>query len=91
MCEIMETLMLLCFGASWPFSVYRNIRAKSARSMSLNFILLIIIGYVAGITAKIMSGSFTYVLAAYILNLAVVSVNLVVYFINKGYDRSAER
>ncbi|MBR6562957.1 MAG: hypothetical protein IKK70_03365 [Clostridia bacterium] len=84
--EILETLMLLCFGASWPISVVKNIRSKTAKSMSLQFILLIIVGYVAGITAKVVSGNVNYVLIAYLFNLLCVCTNLFVYFINKRYD-----
>ena len=87
--EILETVMLVCFGFSWPMSVVKNIRAKTARSMSLWFILLIIAGYIAGIAAKFVSGNTGYVLVAYFLNLAVVSVNLAVYFVNRGYDKKA--
>ena len=25
--EILETIMLICFGLSWPINVYKNIRA----------------------------------------------------------------
>lgn len=78
--------MLVCFGLSWPISVWKNIKAKSAENMSLRFTLLIILGYIAGIAAKIMEHRMNYVLAIYILNLAVVSVNIAVYFINKRYD-----
>lgn len=87
MTEIFESIMLICFGLSWPMSVVKNIKARTAKSMSLPFILLIITGYIAGITAKIISKNFTYVLAIYILNLIFVSANLVVYFINRRYDR----
>ncbi len=55
--------------------------------MSLRYILLIVIGYIAGISAKIILGSFNYVLAVYVLNLAIVSINIPVYFINKKYDK----
>lgn len=85
--EILETIMLICFGLSWPMSVIKNIKAKSAKNMSLQFILLICFGYVAGITAKIINHNVSYVLAVYILNLVIVSANIVVYFINKRYDR----
>ena len=54
--SILETVMLVCFGFSWPISVWRNIKAKTAKSMSLGFILLIIAGYVAGIGAKNFDG-----------------------------------
>ncbi len=87
--EILETIMLICFGLSWPINVYKNIRARTAKSMSLGFILLIIVGYIAGITAKILMGRINYVLAVYVLNLAIVTVNLVVYFINRNLDKAA--
>ena len=89
--EILEVIMLVCFGASWPISVAKNIKAGSAKGMSLPFTLLIIVGYVAGITAKFMLHRINYVLAAYFVNLAAVSVNLVVYFINKKKDEKAEK
>lgn len=87
--ELLETLMLVCFGFSWPISVYKNIKARTAKNMSLQFILLICLGYIAGISAKIMHHSFNYVLVMYLINLLVVAVNIVVYFINKHYDRVA--
>lgn len=86
MTEIFESIMLICFGLSWPMSVVKNIRAHTARSMSLPFILLIMTGYIAGITAKICNHNYSYVLVIYIINLLFVSINLVVYFINRNYD-----
>lgn len=88
--QMLEMAMLLCFGCSWPMSVYKNAKAKTARSMSLQFILLIILGYVAGIAAKLYTHTFNYVLAVYVLNLIIVSADLAVYFINRRYDRLAE-
>ena len=91
--SILETIMLLCFGCSWPLSLIRNIKARTARSMSLGFIILIITGYVAGIIAKFIKMDVTpwYVFVVYFFNLIVVSANLVVYFINRNYDRQAGR
>ena len=85
--SILESLMLVCFGLSWPMNLIKAYRAKTARGMSLPFILLIIVGYLAGITAKIVAGQINYVLAVYLLNLAIVSVNLLVYFRNVSLDR----
>lgn len=90
MAELLESTMLICFGLSWPMNLAKNIKAKSAKTMSLQFILLIIVGYIAGISAKIYNHRFNYVLAVYLLNLVVVSANLVVYFINLHYDRQAQ-
>lgn len=87
--ELLEMIMLVCFGISWPVSLVRNVRAKTAKSMSLGFILLIIVGYIAGISAKIMAHNYSFVLAVYAFNLIAVSLNLVVYFVNRHYDHAA--
>ena len=86
MSEILEASMLICFGLSWPISLIKNIKAHSAKNMSLKFNMLIILGYLAGITAKFMNGAFNYVLIVYLLNLLIVCANVVIYFINKCYD-----
>ena len=85
--SILETVMLVCFGFSWPLNVIKAYRAKTAKGTSLPFVLLIITGYIAGISAKIISGQINYVLIAYILNLAIVSLNIIVYFRNVSLDK----
>ena len=85
--SILETVMLVCFGFSWPLNVITAYRAKTAKGTSLPFILLIIAGYIAGISAKLITGQINYVLIAYILNLAIVSLNVVVYFRNVSLDK----
>ena len=88
---ILETIMLVCFGFSWPMNLIKAYKARTAKSTSLPFILLIITGYIAGISAKIASGNLNYVLIAYLLNLAIVSLNLVVYFRNMTLDKKANK
>lgn len=88
MSEFLEAAMLICFGASWPINLAKNIRARSAKGMSLQFILLIIAGYVAGITAKFLTHRINYVLVVYFFNLIVVTCNLFVYFYNLKLDRA---
>ncbi|MBQ8638829.1 MAG: hypothetical protein IJ468_06645 [Lachnospiraceae bacterium] len=90
MSPLLETVMLICFGLSWPINVMKAIKARSAKSMSLPFILLIISGYVAGISAKILSHQINYVLIVYFINLAIVTVNLFVYFRNRHLDHQNE-
>ena len=85
--SILETIMLLCFGFSWPLNVIKAYNAKTAKGTSLPFILLIITGYIAGISAKIISGQVNYVLIAYLLNLAIVSLNVLVYLRNVSLDK----
>lgn len=86
MSEIFETVMLICFGLSWPVSVIKNIKARTAKTMSLSFTLLIIAGYIAGISSKLVSHNISFVLAVYLINLIMVSINVAVYFINRRYD-----
>ena len=85
--SILETIMLVCFGFSWPLNVIKAYRAKTAKGTSLPFILLIISGYIAGISSKLISGQINYVLIAYILNLAIVSLNVIIYFRNVSLDK----
>ena len=85
--SILETVMLICFGFSWPLNVIKAYKAKTAKGTSLPFILLIIIGYIAGIAAKVITGQINYVLIAYIVNLAIVSLNIVIYFRNVSLDK----
>lgn len=85
--QILETIMLLCFGFSWPLNVIKAYKEKTTKGTSLPFIILIITGYVAGITAKILTNQINYVLIAYILNLAIVSINVVVYLRNYTLDK----
>ena len=88
---ILETIMLVCFGFTWPMNLIKAYKARTAKSTSLPFILLIITGYIAGICAKLASGNLNYVLIAYLLNLAIVSLNLVVYFRNVALDKKANK
>ena len=85
--SILETVMLVCFGFSWPLNVIKAYKAKTAKGTSLPFVLLIITGYIAGISAKLISGQINFVLIAYILNLAIVCLNVIVYFRNVSLDK----
>jgi len=83
MVQIFESVMLICFGVSWPISVYKSLTSKSVKGKSWVFSVAIIIGYIAGIMGKLCGHCINYVLALYIFNLAMVSIDLVLYFINR--------
>lgn len=80
--QIFETIMLLCFGMSWPISVYKSIRSKSTKGKSAVFIITIMIGYISGIIGKVVNHQLSYVVLIYLINLIVVSIDLTLYFIN---------
>ena len=85
--QIFEFIMLACFGLSWPISVYKSIKSKSTQGKSIVFIIAIIIGYISGIIGKIVNLQLTYVLIIYCFNLIVVSVDLVLFFINRKNEK----
>ena len=84
---IFETIMLVCFGLSWPLNVVKAYKARTTKGTSLPFICLIITGYIAGIVAKIVTKQFNYVLIVYLINLVIVMLNVVVYIRNLRLDK----
>ena len=98
MAEILETVMIVSFGASWPMNVIRSYKVRTAKGKSVAFLLLILFGYVAGITGKLINPAYMaqfsekwYVLFFYCLNFVMVSVDLALYFRNRKLDKQAEK
>ena len=87
--SVFELGMLICFGVSWPINVLKSYRMKTAKGKSLPFLIAIVVGYLLGITHKLLY-SRDIVLAIYIINLCMVSADLVLYFINRRYDKQRE-
>lgn len=87
---ICETIMLICFGLSWPFAVAKSLKSKTAKGKSIFFQVAILVGYVAGIMGKALADNFTYVFWLYILNFSLVAFDLVLYFRNTELDRKRE-
>ncbi len=84
--QIFEAVMIVCFGLSWPMSILRSWRSRTARGKSLLFLIAIAVGYAFGIAAKIAADQITYVLAFYALNLVMVCADIAVYFRNRKID-----
>ncbi len=91
MSEFLEALMVIAFGISWPMNIVKSVRARTAKGKSFLFLIFIWIGYVAGIASKLISGNITYVFFFYVLNLLMVSADIILYFRNRRLDRLAER
>ena len=97
MSEILEVIMIVSFGASWPMNVMKSWKARTTKGKSLAFLCLILFGYVAGITGKFMNPTYMaefaekwYVLFFYVLNFIMVSADLILYFRNKKLDAQRE-
>ena len=96
MAEFLEIVMIVSFGVSWPMNVIKSYKARTTKGKSLAFMLLILFGYVAGITSKFVNESYMadighkwYVLFFYILNFIEISIDVCLYFRNLKYDRMA--
>ncbi len=85
--EILEMVMIVCFGISWPLSVYKSYKARTAEGKSFVFLFAIWFGYVAGICGKMMQENITLAFYFYIVNIIVVSADIALYFRNKALDR----
>jgi len=59
MTEYLEALMLTAFSVSWYCSIWKMLRTGQASGKSLGFVLLICLGYVAGIASKLVIWSQT--------------------------------
>ncbi len=93
MSDILEIIMIVSFGASWPLNVVKSFRARTTTGKSLAFLLLIFFGYIAGIASKLVNpgymasiGEKWYVLFFYILNFIMVGADLALYVRNRHLD-----
>lgn len=96
MAEILEVIMIVSFGASWPLNVIKSYRARTTKGKSLAFLLLIFFGYVAGIISKLVNESYMsqigqkwYVLFFYVLNFIMVGADIVMYARNYRLDKNS--
>ena len=88
--SIFEMLMLLCFGAAWPFSIYRSYKSKSVSGKSPYFLVILILGYIFGILNKIFY-NLDFVVYLYFLNLIMVTIDLVFYFKNSKLLKTEQK
>ncbi len=80
--SIFEIIMLLCFGAAWPLSIYKSYTSKQIAGKSVGFLFTVLIGYVAGVIHKLTHNP-DLVTGLYILNGTMVTVDIVLYYRNK--------
>jgi hypothetical protein len=88
--SIFEALMLLCFGAAWPFSIVKSWKSRSTGGKSPVFLIILLAGYLFGIIHKILY-SRNFVLGLYILNASMVSIDLGLWIFNKRTERRGRK
>ena len=92
--EILEVIMVVSFGFSWPFNVVKSYKARTTKGKSLLFLCLIFFGYIAGIASKFTNEAYManfsskwYVLVFYCINFVMVGADLVLYVRNRMIDK----
>ena len=92
--ELLEIVMLICFGASWPISVAKSWKARTAKGKSVVFEFIVIFGYLVGLLGKLITysrtGGWAYSIWFYFADIAMVTIDIVLYFRNTALDRRAE-
>lgn len=82
--SIFEIIMLLCFGAAWPFSIYKSYKSKSIEGKSLGFLLIVMAGYISGILHKIYF-NYDIVIYLYVFNMLMVGIDIFLYGRNRRF------
>ncbi len=85
--SLFEIIMLLCFGAAWPVSLWKSWTSRTNAGKSVAYLCIIVLGYVAGIIHKVLNDP-DLVTFLYALNMTMVSADIVLWFRN---DRLARR
>jgi hypothetical protein len=86
--KVLETIMLLCFGAAWPASIAKSWRSRTTRGKSLFFIIIILFGYIAGISKVLISeGTRGFMLLPYGLNFVMVTADALIYARNAAIEK----
>ena len=94
MSELLEIVMIVSFGFSWPMNVIKSYKARTTKGKSISFLCLIFFGYIAGIASKFTNEAYMaafsekwYVLFFYFLNITMVGIDLCLYFRNRRLDK----
>lgn len=100
--SVMEMLMVICFGISWPINIRKAWVSRSTKGISLLFYTFILVGYLFALVGKCVLIAYYapapwyetvkwYVMFFYVLNTLMVSAGIVIYFRNRRLERSAEK
>lgn len=91
--QILEGTMIVCFGVSWPFAIYRTWKAKRVEGKSLIFLALVFAGYLAGVVSKLVK-AYTWadvekIIFLYAINAVLVGTDLGLYLYYRAKNAGA--
>ena len=100
MADLCEALMILFFGLSWPTSVMKSYRSRTAKGKSAVFEILIWIGYVFGMIRKFIQLNdpavnkgflFYFAWFFYAFNMLMITIDLILYVRNRNLDAKRDK
>ena len=81
--QVLEAGMLVCFGVAWPVDILKTLRTRQVVGKSVGFMALVLVGYLAGMAAKIVRAPEDAmpetVTLLYALNAAMVCLDILLY------------
>ncbi len=93
--QLCEIGMLLSFGCSWPFNIVKSWKSRTAKGKSILFEIIVAFGYTVGVIGKIIAwkrtGVWAYSIWFYFADIAMVMIDMGLYFRNTAIDRKAEQ
>ena len=92
--QFCEMGLLILFGVSWPFNIIKSIQSKTTKGKSVQFEITVICGYCFGLVGKFYSfaqtGQLPYVVWFYFADIAMVLIDVCLYFRNLKLDKQRE-
>ena len=82
-------MFLLSFAAEWPVNIAKSLRSRTAKDKSVAFEIIVLVGYLFAIAAKLAADHFSYVTFFYFINLALLAVDITLYFSNARLEKLA--
>ena len=94
--NIFESIMLVCFGFAWPVSIYKSLVSRKTAGKSVLFLIVLQIGYIAGILFKITEfwdhvkinpdTTISINLYLYVLNLIMITIDECLFLRNRRLE-----
>ena len=91
--EFAEIAMLVLFGLSWPFNIAKSWRSRTAKGKSVLFEIIVICGYVIGVSGKFVAygetGNLSYAVWFYFADIVMVLIDICLYVRNTRLDKAS--
>lgn len=85
--NVLETMMIVSFGISWPINLVKAFRSRSTGGKSILFDYLILLGYLCGVASKILSHTFHLAFYFYFPNILMATCDIILYYRNRKLER----